>query len=93
MDTQNTLQQLIGFGGKEWVKGEMHRVYFERDTFLEFAKSNDLVWNTVSGEMSEIRRMNSNKTWFDVKTNSFSSTKVSIQYYFDSYINNQERLQ
>lgn len=87
MDTQNTLQQLISFGGKEWVKGDMHRVYFERDTFLEFAKSNNLAWESLRGEMPEIRRMNSNKTWFDVKSNRFSSEKVSIQYYFDCYVN------
>ena len=30
-----TAQQLIGKGGKEWIKGDIHRVYLSQDLFNE----------------------------------------------------------
>ena len=67
-----TKQDFINLGGKEWVKGEMERVYINADVFNEI-KSTNLSDKT-------------NKFFFDCKTNALMRSykgkkpKVEAQY-------------
>ena len=71
--------KIIALGGKEWIKGDMHRVYITNDIHNILRAEEDL--NEVSfGERN-------NKVWFDVAKNavlrSYKQSKkhtVEIQY-------------
>lgn len=87
INTNLSVSQLVSIGGREWIKDEMHRVYFNAETLL--AKE----WSTgprygieYNGEqysaskgraiLSALREC---KVWIDVDTGDLHTKLVPIQ--------------
>ena len=69
-------QDFIDLGGKEWIKGEMERVYISSEVFNK-------LMGTSLGD-------NNNKFFFDCKTNSlmrsYKSKKPKIEAQYEKLI-------
>ena len=80
------IQKLINLGGKEWVKGDMHRVYFDNPSALigletESYKTGNIKSATLKGEKisnSQAYKL-IDKIYFDIKNNEFVGNKKIIE--------------
>ena len=74
---------LLDIGLKVWEKGGMKRIYINKASqFYAFAKEANLDDATVSAYAHFAKRIDSNKTWFDLNTNKFASEKTTVNTLF-----------
>ena len=74
---------LLDLGLKVWEKGSMKRIYINKASqFYAFAKEANLDDATVSAYAHFAKRIDSNKTWFDLNTNKFASEKTTVNTLF-----------
>ena len=74
---------LLDLGIKVWEKGNMKRIYINKASqFYAFAKEANLDYATVNAYAHFAKRIDSNKTWFDLVTNKFASEKTTINTLF-----------
>ena len=76
-------QKLIELGGKEWIKGDMHRIYINMDLFyanselqVTFYKTGNISSAKFQGEVisnSKAYKLIPAKLYFDVKTGKFNA--------------------
>lgn len=82
-------QKMIECGGKLWEKADKKRIYFRTDSFLAYAKEVGIETDFLSfhGTHGAIKKINSNKAWFECASQKFESDKTTIQQYFDEFVN------
>ena len=77
------IEKMKEIGGSEWIKGDMHRVYFNAEKFNElsglvinFYKTGNISSAIFQGEKisnSRAYKLRADKVYFDVKAGKFSA--------------------
>lgn len=83
-----TKEQVIEAGGKEWSKGALNRVYVKSEVvkkLIDFDKQCEDSYFEKNTK-AIFQRIDSNQTWFNVKTGKFESKKVSVDAFFNTGI-------
>ncbi len=88
MTTTYTVAQLVAVGGREWKKGDMHRVYFNDDVLADLVpqmveRDGDTLWlgtHRVSGaikrELDALGTRHGGKVWYDMPTGEWRTDDV-----------------
>jgi len=93
MTTQETISALVENGGREWQKGDLHRVYFNAAAIARLAGYEWETYNTgnlctasldgdavSNNEMFKVLgALNDGKFWYDVPTGKFWSKCISTR--------------
>jgi hypothetical protein len=86
------VEKLVAAGGKEWRKGDMHRVYFNdlaQRVGLEYEtyKTGNVKWAKINGTYTSnshargiINQLTYGKFWWDVPTQKFMARDIDPKY-------------
>jgi len=99
------VSNMVAIGGREWIKNEMHRVYFNLDVtvpalglVLSFYNTGNISRALLNGETisnceaTRILHSIDGKIWYDVKSDKWYSQGVSSQYSHDIIAGIKSRL-